>query len=474
MDDSKQLWSIWQRLLGFFGGIFTRPGWVRFAQWVSGMVLCDEQHTITQEVTSLGLIPQWRNLEHFAEYGAFDERAVEGDLMRLVEQEHPCRFGRYHPTAVDDTKEMRSSLKVWGVCTFKHVSSRNPKHPKLVMAHNWVLMGDLAPGTGQEPWTYLPTAARLYMRKSQLPAGESFRTKNELAVEMLRQVDGVSEAPVLAIFDGGYARSKVVRPCLGVDEAASQGRRIEILSRPRRDARLYKPLPPPPPPSAALPPQPRRSGRRAKAKAAKGRRKGKAKSRRPGRPRKWGPRLPAPQQHTKWRVPWQAGQAWAYGRMRKFRCRAIDCRWAVSGPDTAVRVFAFVVEGYRDPWFIVTSALDLSAAQVLEAYTARFRQEDAIRDQKQRLGMEEVRAWTKAPVLRTFLMQIVSMTLLRLTQWEWGERRGEGWCPAPPWNRHKMRISLLDMRRLFWKSRALFSHFLQAMDEVETTQAAVA
>jgi len=80
--------------------------------------------------------------------------------------------------------------------------------------------------------------------------------------------------------------------------------------------------------------------------------------------------------------------------MRKFRCRAIDCRWAVSGPDTAVRVFAFVVEGYRDPWFIVTSALDLSAAQVLEAYTARFRQEDAIRDQKQRLGMEEVRAWT--------------------------------------------------------------------------------
>ena len=61
MEDGKQLWSIWQRLLTWFGAAFTRPGWVRFAQWVSGTVLCDEQHTITQEVTSLNLIDQWRN-----------------------------------------------------------------------------------------------------------------------------------------------------------------------------------------------------------------------------------------------------------------------------------------------------------------------------------------------------------------------------------------------------------------------------
>ena len=59
-----------------------------------------------------------------------------------------------------------------------------------------------------------------------------------------------------------------------------------------------------------------------------------------------------------------------------------------------MRVFVFDVDGYAEPWFIVTSALDLSAAQVLEAYAARFRQENAIRDHKQRLGMQEVRAWT--------------------------------------------------------------------------------
>jgi hypothetical protein len=447
MDDGKQLWSIWQRLLAWFGAVFTRPGWVRFAQWISGTVLCDEEHTITQEVTCLGMIEQWRNLERFAEYGAVDERAVEEATMRLVEQEHPCRFGRYHPAAVDDTKEMRSSDKAWGVCTFKHVSSRNPKHPKLVMAHNWVIMGDLAPGNGAEPWTYLPTASRLYMREKQLPAGETFRTKNELAAEMLRQLDQASAAPVLGIFDGGYARAKVVQPCLG--SSKSNQRRIEILTRPRSDARLYKALPPPAEVDA--------------------KRKAKPKSKRGGRRRIWGERLPSPKHHAKWKVPLIKGQAWAYGQLRNFSCRSIECRWAVSGPDVAVRVFVFEVEGYSKPWFIVTSALDLSAAQVLEAYTARFRQEDAIRDHKQRLGMEEVRAWTKAPVLRTFMVQQLSMTLMRLLQWQWEERRGEDWCPAPPWNKHKTRVSILDLRRLLWRQRKAFSQFLQAMDEVEKT-----
>ena len=129
-------------------------------------------------------------------------------------------------------------------------------------------------------------------------------------------------------------------------------------------------------------------------------------------------------------------------------------------------MFVFEVEGYSKPWFIVTSALDLSPEQVLEAYAARFRQEDAIRDHKQRLGMEEVRAWTKAPVLRTFMVQQLCMTLMRLLQWQWADRNGEDWCPAPPWNPHKTRVSILDLRRLLWATKA-FSHFLREMDEVQ-------
>ena len=450
MADGKQLWAIWQRLLAWFAPVFTRRGWVRFAQWVSGTVLCDEQHTITQEVTRLGLADQWRNWEHFAEYGAFDLRAAERAVMALVEREHPCRFARYHPAAVDDTKALRASRGVWGVCTFAHANGRDPKRPKVATAHNWVLMGDLAPPAAgwDEPWTYLPTASRLYVRKAQLPAGEAFRTKNELAVAMLRQLDGQSAAPVLGVFDGGYAHATVVRPCLGVGAvgAAADRRRVEILTRPRRDARLFR-LPPPPPPP-----------------------KGKGKGVR-GRPRKWGRRLPPPREHGRWGVPWRAGEAFVYGRRRRFRWRQVQCLWSVSGPDVPVHVFAFEVEGYRgEPWFVVTSASDLTAAQALAAYAARYRQEDAIRDHKQRLGMEEVRAWTKAPVPRTFLVQWLSLTLLRtllrLLQWEWEKCGGGRWWSPPPWDRHKSRPSVLDVRRLLWGHREEFSQFLRQMDEV--------
>ena len=118
MDDAKGLWSEWQSLLSEFRGVFTLGGWARFTQWVTGTVLCPEEHTITQILTGLGLEAQWHNVEHFAEYGSWDREAVERQLMRLVEQEHPARWGRYHPVAIDDTKEHRTSAEVWGTCTF--------------------------------------------------------------------------------------------------------------------------------------------------------------------------------------------------------------------------------------------------------------------------------------------------------------------------------------------------------------------
>ena len=117
---------------------------------------------------------------------------------------------------------------------------------------------------------------------------------------------------------------------------------------------------------------------------------------------------------------------------------------------------------------VVTTALDLSAEQVVEAFAARYRQEDGFRDHKQRLGMEECRAWTKEPVLRTFQVQMVAMTLLRLMQFRldatWGE--GSYWL-KPEWNRCKQHPSILDLRRLFWRYRPRFSKLLMRLEEIE-------
>jgi hypothetical protein len=348
-----------------------------------------------------------------------------------VEQEHAARWGGYHPVAIDDTKEHRTSADVWGTCTFHESAARSPNRATTVRAHNWVVLGDLVPG---RPWTYLPLASRLYFRKSQLPGGERFRTKTTLAVEMLRVVDGESEAAILAAFDGAYAMKTVIKPCLNPPPGR---RRIEFVTRLRKDARLYEPF-------------------QASSKSSKG-----------GRPRKWGKRLPSPQEHEKWNVDWQVGQAYVYGRVRTFRYKRLACCWSVSGPTELMYAYVFEVPGYDKLWATITSARSLSASQTLSANGGRFRQEDGFRDHKQRLGMEECRAWTKEPILRTFQVQTLTQTLLRLMQFRLEAIDGNAWCSPPPWNPRKRHITILDLRRLFWKYRQRFSQVMAALDDLK-------
>ena len=454
MDDAKKLCAEWQALLENFCEGFTIGGWARFAQWATGTVLCSEEHTITQILTGLDLEDQWRNVECFAEYGAWDRERVERQLLRLIEREHPARWGGYRPVAIDDTKEHRGSANVWGTCTFHESSARSPNRAATVRAHNWVVMGALAPGDNKKPWIYMPTSSRLYFRKSQLPAGERFQTKNTMAVEMLRVMDEESDVPILAAFDGAYATESVIHPCLDTSKRSTQ-RRIEFVTRLRKDARLYVPL---------------KKEETTEKNLKETTTKDPAKKSKGGRPRKrqqWGKRLPSPQNHEQWDVPWQVGQAYVYGKIRKFRYKCLRCAWSVSGPKEIVHAFVFEVPGYDKLWATITSATDLSASQVLAANAGRFRQEDGFRDHKQRLGMEECRAWTKEPVLRTFQIQMIVLTLLRLMQFRLVRRLGTAWPPAPPWNPEKRHVSILDLRRLFWKHRERFSQVMLALNDFE-------
>lgn len=427
MNDATPLVRLWRQLLTPFAWVLTQPGFARFAQWVTGTVLAWEEHTITQILTALDLEDRWRVVERFAEYGAFRRDAVERQTRRLIETELSPRFAGYRAVALDDTKSHRTSKAVWGVCTFHEPAGRSPNRASTVRAHNWVVAGDLVPGP---PWTYLPHTARLYFRKTQLPPGETFAKKTELAAAMLREADSDSPVPVLAVFDGAYANKTVIRPCLD----ATRGRRIDVVTRLPCNARLHKPLP-------------------------------EVSARGPGRPRKWGDRLPAPQDHGRWGVRWQSGKAYLYGRERTFRFKERSCRWSVAGAAEPVRVFVSEVEGYDEPWFLVTTSATLTAAEVVAVFAARFRQEDGFRDHKQRLGMEECRAWTKAPVERTFVVQMVAQTLLRLLSRRLDADPEVGrWWRAPDWNRRKSHPSVLDVRRAVWAERTEFSHFLRELE----------
>jgi hypothetical protein len=419
---AKRLWSLWQALVLSIGvGFTTAIGQRRFVEWVTGLALNVEEHTITQSLIGLDRVADWKALEAFVEYGSWPDTLLPLALGWAVAKAPGRVWQGYRVWAGDDTKVHRNSPNVWGTCTFHEYTARCPNRATTVRAHNWVVLGALLHNPDQPAW-FLPVVGRLYFRQAQLPAGEVFQTKCELLVDLMQRQARVQSGPHLLVFDGGFALGSVVRPLVRPDDP--QQPRIEFVTRLRQDARLYE-----------LPPTVRRPGQRGPT-PTKGR------------------RLPPPRQGGYWRGPWQQGQAFLYGRVRPVRWKEVVCLWGVLGHQTPVKAVVAEVEGYGPRFTLVTSALDLTGLQVVELFCARFRQEDGFRDLKQRLGWEEGRAWTKKPLLRTTQVLFVTLTALRLLQFQLAETQGDDWWLQPPWNPHKVRPSVLDVERLLWQHRA--------------------
>src|SRR6516162_5058178 len=181
---ATDLCALWQELLQPYADCFTQPGFRNFAEWATGLALNDEEHTITQSLLALDRTQDWKALEACAEYGSWDEPALERVSARLLAQEPHRTWHGFTVWAGDDTKVHRSSKHDWGTCSFHEYTARCPNRAGTVRAHNWVVLGALLENPGQPAW-FLPVAGRLYFRKTQLPAGETFRTKCELLVALL-------------------------------------------------------------------------------------------------------------------------------------------------------------------------------------------------------------------------------------------------------------------------------------------------
>jgi hypothetical protein len=236
-----------------------------------------------------------------------------------------------------------------------------------------------------------------------------------LLVELCREQAAAVPGPSLAVFDGAFAVASVVRP-LRLPEAGQPV--VHFLTRLRQNGRLcWRVLP----------------------------------GDRPNR--RWGRPLPPPRQGGRWPDRWREGRAFLYGRLRAVRWKEVVCLWRVSGHQVVVKAVVAEVEGYKKRFTLVTSAATLTGLQVVELFCARFRQEDGFRDLKQRLGWEECRAWTRLPIERTTQTLFVTMTALRLLQFELQQQQGEDWWLHPPWHPGKTRPSVLDVERLLRQHR---------------------
>jgi hypothetical protein len=422
---ATHLWALWQATLLSLALGFTQRGQQRFVQWCTGLALNVEEHTITQSLVAIDRVGDWKALESFAEYGSWEIWLTQFGIARRIDQLPNRLWHGYRVWGADDTKVHRSSPDVWGTCTFHDYSARCPNRASTVRAHNWVVTGALLPNAFM-PAHFLPVAGQLYFRKSQMPDAQKgppicFRTKCQLLVGLLRDHAKACPGKNLGVFDGAYAKKSVVGPLVKPDEPGQQ--RIDVLTRLRHDAVLH-----------ALPPSERKKGQR-------------------GPMPRWGKRLSPPRQGGRWPGQWQDGTAFIYGRLRAVRYKEVLCLWRVMGPDVTVKAVVASVEGYKERFTLVCSASELSGLAIVELFCARFRQEDAFRDLKQRLGWEECRAWTRNPIERTTQALFTTMTAIRLLQMQLQDAQGDDWWLHPPWNPNKSRPSILDVERLLWQHR---------------------
>jgi hypothetical protein len=139
--------------------------------------------------------------------------------------------------ALDDTPTQRYGPHVQGAGVH-HNPAPGPVGSPFVYGHVFVVLGLLAthPAWGT---LALPLLARLYVRVKDLtgidpPHRPAFRTKLELAVELLRWAKlrlGLLGKPLWVVVDGAYAKAAFLKP------AQSLG--MTVVSRLRKDAALW-------------------------------------------------------------------------------------------------------------------------------------------------------------------------------------------------------------------------------------------
>src|SRR5262245_63922553 len=109
---ATRLWTLWQAILLSLAAGFTRRGKQRFVEWVTGLALNVEEHTITQSLIGLDRVGDWKALESFAEYGAWSLRCLEWGTARAIDRLPGRLWYGYRVWAGDDTKVHRGSPDV--------------------------------------------------------------------------------------------------------------------------------------------------------------------------------------------------------------------------------------------------------------------------------------------------------------------------------------------------------------------------
>ena len=379
----------------------TAPSFASLITIVRGWVFASRR-TVTRMILAAGNSAE----KHFSSYHRlFSAARWSLDEMGLAVFDLIEPFlGEVVMLGLDDTLARKCGLKMFG--TGMHHDPLLSSRGKVITnwGHSWVVLGVIVELPFRPGHFYcLPILFRLYLnQKSALKHRRAYRTRPELAVEMLKILCNSRKTQQFHVVADSAYGGKSVLCCLPGN--------CDLTSRLLKDARLYGPRPE------------RKTGTN-------------------GRPRKRGQRLPTPRDMLKERC--RQVRLEIYGRSEQARITDVVAH-VHAAPDRPLRVVAVeALRGGRGQEVFYSTCWQASAEQVIGWYASRWSIEVMNRDSKQHLGFEEPQGWTRNAVERTAPLAMLLYSLIVL----WFAREGHRKCRplSCPWYTSKTHPSFADM-----------------------------
>ena len=180
-----------------------------------------------------------------------------------------------------------------------------------------------------------------------------------------------------------------------------------------------------------------------------------------GRPRRYGPAAPTPEQILKDdSVPVVQIRCFAAGEIRDLPVKVLRLvYWRNAGPDLPLLLVIIKPLGYRlrngskllyrQPAFLICTDPELDLQVLVQAYVDRWEIECNHRDEKSLIGVAQGHVWSPKAVTRLPQFQVAIYSLLLLASiLAYGFQRTAAYLPLPLWRRKSLRPSILDLLNL--------------------------
>jgi hypothetical protein len=384
-----------------FEGNFTRPSFRHFQVVLAAILLGKPKKTLTAGIRLLDVIGHYCNIHRFLGYYKWELIDVVIDLFGLLQK--GLGLGTELVFALDDTLVPKYGRKIFGrACHFDHAS--RPNRPKYILGHNWVVMGLVHYCRPFSKWLCFPLLTQLFVPEKAVAKGKVYRSRIQMAVEMVTQIKGIVKGPFTLVADGLYAKKTLIQSCI------AEG--ICFISRLRCDACLYQ-----------IPKQP------------------KVKPR--GRPRKYGKRLGTLAELGADRKGFVKYRLRLYNEMRTVRVKRIEATWKPA----AAPIQVFITEFKREKSLAYFFSTDrtLSVERMLTLVAARWSIESLFNDLKEHLGMNQWQCRIEGAVVRSVPLTCVATSLLMLWSLSEAVQRAPEFWDVFPWQTEKASPSVLDM-----------------------------